>query len=419
MSGPHQPGWSDEELIALGDLRINKKAFEANDPRGQAKPSRPTQARSNQPRSSQTRSNQSRTAQPPRNTARSQSPVRSQHTGAAPVAKQPRREQRPQPRRPRPMSAGHGQNHGRHTGAPSPDRARDFLESGLAHIDVNLRKFLPIGKGSAEPDAETLHHIRLPIHGGTIGVFSRKGGVGKTTVAAYLGLTLASLRRGNVIAVDGDDATSSLGWLMDPRASGTLDAIAHMQPLPTTPQAFAPFIGHTREGLDVIPGDDTDQPVDEATLTGVIDNLVRSYDLSIFDTGNAAAFSSGRALLNRSRVVLLVTGTSVDSVRAAERALSWLHQREDARNSQIITVLNGIPSGMHESQIANIEYLFADRCAAVARLPWDEHLAGGTKSASLDQLAKPTQQAFQQLAATTVHVLARTMSRPKGRAVHV
>jgi MinD-like ATPase involved in chromosome partitioning or flagellar assembly len=276
--------------------------------------------------------------------------------------------------------------------------------------ELGLRKLLPLKDKHAVKE-KLLEQVRFPLRDAKIGVFSRKGGVGKTTITAYLALTLATLRHRPVVAVDGDSEAGSLGWLLAPNAPSALDALAQCDPMPVSREEFRPFVAHTKSGVDVVLGDTGEcPPVNEKGLRHAVNNLSKAYDMSLYDTGSGVTHRAGRALINSSRVLLLVMGTSVDSVRAAERTLAWLDEREDATQppTTVIAVINGIPSQMRPSQIEQIETLFADRCAAVVRIPFDEHLAGGTTHADLASLAKSTQHAFRNLAATTVEVLARS-----------
>lgn len=360
----HQPGWNDEELISLQDLHVTRKNLgvpvsnERREPKNRKDTNAPHRA-----------AEQTRQPVPPKSRS---TPDHAETLAVAPVKisrepKAPRRE-------------------------------------------LRLRKLIP-GKDRSAISDKTREAIRLPLHGATVGVFSRKGGVGKTTITAYLGLTLAAMRQGPIIALDGDSEAGSLGWLLAPEAPSTLDALVQARPTPVTAMEFAPFVTSTHDGLDIILGDTGEcAPIDQPGLHAVINNLAKNYDISLFDTGSGVTHSAGRALINHSRVLLLIMGPSVDSVRAAERTLAWLDERDDSASipTAVIAVINGIPASMRAPQIEQIEHLFTDRCAAVVRIPWDEHLAGGTTSAELGLLLKPTQHAFQQLAATTVQVLARS-----------
>lgn len=259
--------------------------------------------------------------------------------------------------------------------------------------------------------AANLAKMRQKVSEGSIAVFSRKGGVGKTTISAYLSTTLASLRGGRIVALDGDAEAGSLGWLLAPKAPATLNALAQAAPSITDYRQLRNFVTTTDEGLDVIVGEAAENGVlSAAGMQAVADQVSRHYDLSIFDTGAGVTRATGAVLVHQARVLLLVMGPSVDSVRAAERTLAWLEERPGVAahpNAQVIAVINGIPSDAKETHIQRIESHFADRCAAVARIPWDASLAQGTTDVSLEALSKDTRLAFENLAATTVNVLSQ------------
>lgn len=273
-----------------------------------------------------------------------------------------------------------------------------------------------LGMSSAERhELDMRKQIRRPVEDGTVGVFSRKGGVGKTTISAYLGLTLASERGGRIIALDGDAEAGSLGWLLAPNAPSTLAALASAEPMPSDYAEIRRYTSLTPEGLEVVVGDPAEMgPISTIGLEALVDQLARHYDVSIFDTGAGVTRATGRVLVNAARVLLLVMGPSVDSVRAAERTLAWLDERPGEAadvDAQVIAVINGIPSNAKASHIDRIASHFSDRCSAVVRIPWDAHLAAGNTSVSLDRLAVPTRRAFLELAATTTRTLARPLKR--------
>jgi MinD-like ATPase involved in chromosome partitioning or flagellar assembly len=417
MSGPHQPGWSDEELISLADLHLSRKSLgvQSSESRSRDQPARSqsqkgrpaarTTQREQAPRSARSSGDQTRKAPHSKRTAAQQQHAqvpaqkqRSTHAGAQV-----------------PSRSSHTADSRHSATSPAratPARAQVSREPENPRHELNLRKLLPAGlREKAGVNERLLEQVRFPLRDARVGVFSRKGGVGKTTITAYLGLTLADLRHRPIVAVDGDSEAGSLGWLLAPNAPTTLDALASAQPMPTSRDEFRRYVAHTKSGVDVVLGDTGEcAPISEKGLRHAVRNLANSYDMSLYDTGSGVTHSAGRALINSSRVLLLVMGTSVDSVRAAERTLAWLDERDDATTppTAVIAVVNGIPAHMKLSQIQQIEQLFADRCAAVVRIPFDEHLAGGTTSADLALLTKPTQQAFHHLAATTVKVLARS-----------
>ena len=213
MSGPHQPGWSDDELIALGDLRPGRNAFPLPQPKtARPQPAQP-KARSQKPAPRTAAQGDNKRPASRQTSQRSSSvPSRSSHTGG-----NPQRTARP---------ANNGASSRPRTQLREPQQSRSLLSVG----DLNLRQLLhdhlpQHGDHSDTKTAELHEAIRYPLRAATLGVFSRKGGVGKTTITAYLGMTLATIRRTPVVAVDGDADAGSLGWLLAPRAPSMLGAL--------------------------------------------------------------------------------------------------------------------------------------------------------------------------------------------------
>lgn len=430
MSGPHQPGWDDEELISLHDLHVSRKSLGVPEhteshlphlhlpkpalnkaPARSAQSTKPAVKQAARKEASQARRPEGDQARKPHAQKGAARPE--QHHMNQPV--ETREQRRPQEQRPR--EHRHEDARPQH---PAP-RKPALREPETVRLEDKLRKMLPAmpGKSATAVNDKLREQMRFPLRDAKVGVFSRKGGVGKTTITAYLGLTLVSMRNRPIVAVDGDSESGSLGWLLAPNGNSTLDELVAANPMPESRKDFSQYVTHTQSGLDVVLGDTSEVPtLDDSGLHSAIDNLAKSYDMSLYDTGSGVTHSAGRALINGARVLLLVMNTSVDSVRAAERTLAWLDEREDASDepTTVIAVVNGIPSSMRLSQIQQIEQLFADRCAAVVRIPFDEHLAAGTTQADLAALSKPTQLAFQQLALTTVKVLARSMPLQMNRA---
>lgn len=440
--------WDDEEIVPLGDLRPSREHFGPlpNPAEQKARRGRSTQPQLGRP--GQVRKPAGRDG------------ARSTGSSLAKASPTPARETRRRPAQlpsgggtrstsrssERPASGtGVGSNDRRSAGKPGvtsggkgrQQRSRPNEEAFLRNLaekhnpaplaakpasgwrGVVLRASggaINLGLSAAErSELEWRKQVRRPVVDGTVAVFSRKGGVGKTTISAYLGLTLASERGGRIVALDGDAEAGSLGWLLAPKAPSTLAALASSEPMPSDYATIRRYTTSTPEGLEVIVGDPAEMgPISTIGLESLVDQLSRHYDVSVFDTGAGVTRATGRVLVNAARVLLLVMGPSVDSVRAAERTLAWLDERpgEAARvNAQVIAVINGIPSNAKQAHIDRIASHFSDRCSAVVRIPWDAHLAAGNTSVSLDRLAKPTRRAFLELAATTTRSLARPQKR--------
>ena len=390
--------WDDEELVGLNDLRPSRRVY---GPAAQSQNREPSGKSQRQSRSSQQARQPARQTQPRQRAQQRQSRDGQNRQRTQQRSAQSRQQQR-QPQR------------------------RDEFANDLAAQDRNnvsnagwrgaiaraTNGAITLGPSAHQQELAKLQRkMRRPVTNGTVAVFSRKGGVGKTTISAYLGLTLATERGGRVVALDGDAEAGSLGWLLAPRAPSTLAALASAQPIPSDYAEIRRYTTSTPEGLEVIVGDPAEMgPISTIGLEAVAGQLARHYDMSIFDTGAGVTRATGRVLVQAARTLLLVMSPSVDSVRAAERTLAWLEERPGEaanRNARVIAVINGIPSSAKRGHVERIESHFNERCSAVVRIPWDQHLATGSSSVSLDLLSKQTREAFIELAATTISTLAR------------
>lgn len=247
--------------------------------------------------------------------------------------------------------------------------------------------------------------MQAPVRNGTVAVFARKGGVGKTTVAAYLGMTLREHRGGRIAAVDGDSDSGSLGWMLAPEVRPMLNALSNAKPMPRNASELRRYMERTPEGLDVV----AVEPSEYATInTPGLRQALRSirdeYDFAMLDVGPSAACPQGEVMLDTAAVGVLVIGPSIDGVRAAERALSWLDRRErmQGHHLPVIAVLNGVSDEVDAKELMRIEKLFAAKCDAFVEIPWDLHLSSGSPIVDLDELSKRTQIAFLELAAAVI-----------------
>lgn len=254
------------------------------------------------------------------------------------------------------------------------------------------------------------HRVSARLGGRTryVPVLSRKGGVGKTTVTTLLGMALSDIREDRIIAMD---ANPDRGTLSD-RSPGHADFTARqLVQNRYTIDSFAQLARYvTRDGsrLHVL-ASDTDpaiaQAFDDGDYRAVTDVLSRYYSIVLTDSGTGMVHSVMRGTLEKADAVVLVSGGSVDEARLASETLSWLeaHGRQDLV-AKAIVVINLSSGNGTQVDVSQIEQHFRSRVNTVVRIPYDRHLAEGSRI-DLAKLNPATRRAVTELAALVVDQL--------------
>jgi MinD-like ATPase involved in chromosome partitioning or flagellar assembly len=235
-----------------------------------------------------------------------------------------------------------------------------------------------------------------------IAVLSLKGGVGKTTVTATLGATLASVRGDRVIAVD---ANPDRGTLSQKVPLETPATVRHLLRDAQGIEAYSDVRAYTSQGpsrLEVL-ASDSDPAVSEAFSSDdyarTLEVLERFYSLVLTDCGTGLMHSAMAAVLAKADALIVVSSGSVDGARSASATLDWLdahgHQ-EMVRES--IAVINAVRPRSGKVDMKKVVDHFNRRCRAVLEVPFDPHLEEGAEI-SLDRLKPETKQALIELAA--------------------
>ncbi|WP_353612098.1 MinD/ParA family protein [Mycobacterium sp. GA-1199] len=245
--------------------------------------------------------------------------------------------------------------------------------------------------------------IQRPLRGcHRIAVLSLKGGVGKTTITATLGATLASLRGDRVIAVD---ANPDRGTLSEKVPLETPATVRHLLRDAQGVKAYSDVRAYTSQGpsrLEVL-ASESDPAVSEAfssdDYSRTLEVLERFYSLVLTDCGTGLMHSAMAAVLSKADTLVVISSGSVDGARSASATLDWLdaHGHQDmVRNS--IAVINAVRPRSGKVDMKKVVDHFSRRCRAVLEVPFDPHLEEGAEI-SLDRLKPETRAALLELAA--------------------
>jgi len=235
-----------------------------------------------------------------------------------------------------------------------------------------------------------------------IALLSLKGGVGKTTIAATLGATLAEIRGDRVVAVDANPDRGTLSQKVPLETAATVRELLHDAGSIQRYSDVRRYTSKGPSGLEVL-ASETDPAVSEAFSAAdyerTLDVLERFYGLVLTDCGTGLLHSAMSSVLDKADVLVVVSSGSIDGARSASATLDWLdaHGHQDlVRDS--IAVINAVRPRTGKVDMNKVVDHFSRRCRAVRIVPFDPHLEEGAEI-SLDRLRRGTREALVELAA--------------------
>src|SRR3954452_2622038 len=234
-----------------------------------------------------------------------------------------------------------------------------------------------------------------------VAVMSRKGGVGKTTAAMQLGHTFASHPGDRVIALDGNPDAGSLAYRVRRETTATITDLLRARDSIARYADIRAYTSQASTRLEVVAADD-DPSITEALreqdFYSVVDLLEHHYNLVLMDTGTGVLESAAKGIVELADQLVVVSGPSLDTARTAMSTLDWLGEHGHA--DLVATAVAVINQVRPKSQLDldRVQELFAERVAAVVRIPWDAVLEAGAE-ASIQELSPATRQAYLELAA--------------------
>lgn len=243
--------------------------------------------------------------------------------------------------------------------------------------------------------------------GGTrfVPVLTRKGGVGKTTVSALLGMAMADVREDRVIAIDANPDRGTLAERVNKQTRSTVRDVVTMAASISSFSDFTSMVSRDETRLDIL-ASDTDpllsEAFDENDYNVVADLCARFYSIALTDCGTGIVHSVMRATLQRADSVVIVSGGSVDEARLASETLTWLEANgygSLVRNA--VVALNTATQGTNLVKLEEIEAHFKSRVREIVRIPYDPQLAAGS-AISYKDLKPLTKNAARELAALVI-----------------
>jgi MinD-like ATPase involved in chromosome partitioning or flagellar assembly len=304
-------------------------------------------------------------------------------------------------------------------GMLTPDRllevnwkTRPAPEGGWNHLvyQATLHLVNPGDSAAVRARKRLDQRIRKVFEGGTrfVPILTRKGGVGKTTVTALLGMALADVRDDRIIAVDANPDRGTLSERVTQQPRATVRDAVNKAPSIGGFTDFSTLVSRDETRLDIL-ASDTDpllvEAFDENDYNVVADLAARFYSIMLTDCGTGIVHSVMRATLKRADSVVIVSGGSVDEARLASETLTWLEANgyeELARNA--IVALNTATQGTNLVKLSEIEKHFQSRVREIVRIPYDPQLAAGS-AVSYKDLKPLTKDAARTLAALVVEGL--------------
>lgn len=270
-------------------------------------------------------------------------------------------------------------SHGKRRRRPAPEGFwQQVLYQGSFHA-VN------IGDSYSARNRKSVNaRISKNFEGGTrfVAVLTRKGGVGKTTISALLGMAMADVREDRIIAIDANPDRGTLAERITRNTRATVRDVITRARSVSTFNEFQTLISRDETRMDVLASDadpTVSEAFDEDDYNVVADIAERFYSIAVTDCGTGMLHSAMSATLQRADSVIVVSGGSVDEARLASETLTWLEANgypELVKNAVI--ALNTATHGTNLVKLEEIEAHFRSRVRAIARIPYDQSLATGS-----------------------------------------
>jgi MinD-like ATPase involved in chromosome partitioning or flagellar assembly len=258
------------------------------------------------------------------------------------------------------------------------------------------------GPGPAELyRRERLHRIRRPLlapH--RVAVGSIKGGVGKTTVTACLGLALAEYRGDRVVALDANPDAGTLADRLTGEESVTVrDLLQDLHRIGSWSEltrytSLAGRLHVLASEQDPASGD----AFSRAEYTDVTAVFAQFFDVLLTDSGTGLVHSAMEGTLEAADSIVVVGAPTVDGASRAAKTLDWMTAHGHGRLVDDAVVVLSCDRGSDAVDREAVRDHFRARVRTVVEVPHDPHLAVGGRI-DLHRLHPATREAVLELAA--------------------
>ena len=234
--------------------------------------------------------------------------------------------------------------------------AWDFLEEPLSEQEAEGAVMRVLERKERETQRRR-GEIEDPVPQGTvITVFGAKGGIGKTTIASNLAISLSTEAAQSVALVDMDTRFGDIAITMDiPVERSIADLARNLENIDR--ESLREYLVEHESGVRILPA--PTRPNDWRGLgyrqvRDVVDVLAQTHDFVILDT--PGTFNEQvAAALEIGTMILLITTLDMASIKDTVLALEMLNERfgEDEQRLKIVLNRAGMDTGVNEDDVAN------------------------------------------------------------------
>jgi MinD-like ATPase involved in chromosome partitioning or flagellar assembly len=224
-----------------------------------------------------------------------------------------------------------------------------------------------------------------------IAFLAGKGGVGTSTTAAAVALTLATLRTDTTALVCARAGAGSLGERLYGQPAPPVPALVSGEPPP-------PLWVHGN--LAVVDGAPWHSPTPGEPLVALLEQLRGQHPITIVDVGNDLG-DSAKAAVERADQVVLVASASQDAISAVKVALSRVHQVDPFRLGTAVVALTCLNVRQYRRVLQRLRSELGVHGPRIVPIGFDPWLAAGARIEPA-RLRPATREAYLQIAGLVV-----------------